>query len=190
MNVQISNMSDEELYTLLANKKKRLAKAAFEEIYARYSTKIYYYCKKILSNENSTNDVFQETFLKIIEASKDGKVMTNFAGYIIKIARNLCLNEKVNIRNTMIYVEDFQLPNSQSNDDKELIEIVGLALESLPMEYRECLILKEFLNFSYNEIAEMLDLTLSVVRIRIHRAKDKLKEILAPYSKEINFLLE
>lgn len=188
--IQFSKISDEELFALLANGKKSIAKSAFEELYSRYSIILYNYCKKILSNENSTSDIFQETFLKVIEASKDGKVMTNFAGYIITIARNLCLNEKDNIRNTMVYVEDFNLSAIPTRDDKELNEIIGIALENLAFEYRECLILKEFLNLSYSQIAELLDISLPVVRIRIHRAKDKLKSILSPYSKEINFLLE
>ena len=52
-------MSDEEVYTFLSNKKKKIAKLAFEELYARYSTKIYSYCKKILMNDESTNDTFR-----------------------------------------------------------------------------------------------------------------------------------
>lgn len=190
MKVQLTNLSDEEVFELLGSRKKSVARDAFEELYGRYSTKIYNYCRKILNNENSTSDAFQETFLKVIEASKEGKVMTNFAGYIIRVARNLCLNEKENIRNTMIYVEDLQLLSTQLKDDKELNEIISVALDSLPFEYRECLILKEFLNFSYNEIAEMLDTTMPIVRIRIHRAKEKLKDLLAPYSNEVTFLLE
>lgn len=190
MSLQLSNMSDEEVYSLLSNKKRQVAKDAFEELYSRYSTKLYSYCKKILLNDESANDAFQETFTKIIEASKKGKVMTNFAGYLITVARNLCLNEKENIRNTMVYVEDIQMPSKLENDNKELIEIISVALDSLPIEYRECLILKEFLNYSYSEIADLLGVNLSIVRIRIHRAKEKLKDILLPYSKEIGFLLE
>lgn len=190
MQIQFSYMSDEEVYTFLSNKKKKIAKLAFEELYARYSTKIYSYCKKILMNDESTNDTFQETFTRIIEASKSGKKMTNFAGFIITIARNLCLNERENIRNTMVYIEDFHLPSTNFNDDKELVEIVRVALDNLPIEFRECLILKEFLNYSYAEIAEITGTNLSLVRIRIHRAKERIKEILSPYSKEIGFLLE
>lgn len=190
MKLQLSNLSDEEVFLLLSNRKRQIAKDAFDELYSRYSTKLYSYCKKILLNDESANDAFQETFTKIIEASKQGKVMTNFAGYLITVARNLCLNEKENIRNTMVYVEDFQMPGGIKNEDKELIDIISVALDSLPLEYRESLILKEFLNYSYKEISELLGISLSIVRIRIHRAKEKLKDILAPYSKEIGFLLE
>ena len=190
MQKQISYMTDEEVYALLSNKKRKVAKLAFEELYSRYSTKLYSYCKKILMNDESANDAFQETFTKIIEASKQGKVMTNFAGYLITVARNHCLNEKENIRNSMVFVEDFQIPINIENDDRELVEIIRVALDSLPFEYRECLILKEFLNYSYSEIAELIGSNLSVVRIRIHRAKEKLKDILLPYSNEIGFLLE
>lgn len=188
--MQLSNLSDEEVFLLLSNRKRQIAKDAFDELYSRYSTKLYSYCKKILLNDESANDAFQETFTKIIEASKQGKVMTNFAGYLITVARNLCLNEKENIRNTMVYVEDFQMPGGIKNEDKELIDIISVALDNLPLEYRESLILKEFLNYSYKEISELLGISLSIVRIRIHRAKEKLKDILAPYSKEIGFLLE
>jgi RNA polymerase sigma-70 factor (ECF subfamily) len=74
---------------------------------------------------------------------------------------------------------DFPLEN------KEIKNIVNLAIDSLPEQYKEIIIMKENMDMSYNEIAKVLDLSLSAVRIRIFRAKEKLKNILTPYLKDL-----
>lgn len=180
----LKHKTDEELYYLLYEDK-QTAKRAFDEIYSRYSAKVYTYCRKVLNNAPAADDIFQDTFEKFLESTNVDRNMTNVAGFLIKIARNLCLNEKDKKYNEMLAIEDFQLPiYDKSFEKKEMNEILNIALDALPEKYREVLILKEFLDFSYQEIADALGSTLPVVRIRIYRAKTKLREILAPYFEE------
>lgn len=190
MKMNFTNISDEEIYALLSEKKS-VSKAAFNEMYSRYSSKIYAYCNKILQNEEAANDVFQETFTRVFTTAQKKKVMTNFAGFITKIARNLCLNEKSKKTVNAVSIDDIRLPtNDKSYGNRQLEELLNSALDDLPDDYREALILKEFLNLSYKEIAEILNSTLPIVRIRIYRAKNKLKELLAPYINEIENIFE
>jgi len=74
--------------------------------------------------------------------------------------------------------------NDKTFEQKEINELINIGLDALPEKYREVIILKEFLDMSYQEIAELLNLTLPVVRIRIYRAKNKLREYLAPFLTE------
>jgi RNA polymerase sigma-70 factor (ECF subfamily) len=66
-------------------------------------------------------------------------------------------------------------------EQKELLDILGRALDLLPDDYREAFVLREYNGLSYNEIAETVGISLDIVKIRIFRAKKKLREILAPY---------
>lgn len=186
-----TNMTDEELFSKLGSSKRKVSKAAFDELYARYSANIFAYCRKILNNEEAARDIFQETFTRIYQTAKKKRVMTNVAGFMIKIARNLCLNEKEKRKRTHISLEDINLPaNDRHYGNKQLEELLNTALEDLPEDYREALILKEFMNMSYKEIANTLNTTLPVVRIRIYRAKNKLKELLAPYFNELENIFD
>lgn len=188
---ELQDISDEELFILLGAKKKKEARKAFDEIYNRYSSKIYSYCRKIMNNDEVANDIFQDTFTRVFEYAKKGKEMKNVAGFILKVARNLCLNEKAKKYNSNVTLEDLKFPHyDKSYGKKELEELLKLAIEDLPNDYKEALVLKEFMDMSYKEIAESLETTLPVIRIRIYRAKNKLKEILSPYLKEIDYLID
>lgn len=180
----LENKTDNELYEMLHQGGKP-GRDAFDVLYARYSSKIFTYCKKILNNSDTAEDIFQETFVRFFESAKVERKMTNVAGFLIRIARNLCLNEKAKKYNDKVPLEDFQMPYlDNSYEKKELNDILNTALEALPEKFREVLILKEFMDLSYNEIAEALNTTLPVIRIRIYRARNKLREILQPYFEE------
>lgn len=183
MKNNFKNMSDEELAAFLSQDDYN-ARLAFDEIYLRNSNKVYLYCKKIFKNDLVAQDVFQETFINFFEACRSGKSMTNVQRFLIKIARNISLNLKSKNKQEFSFIDEIELPfydNEQDNEESD--KILDMALQTLPDKYREVLILKEFLNMSYSEIALILDLNPSVVRIRIFRAKNKLREVLTPYIK-------
>jgi RNA polymerase sigma-70 factor (ECF subfamily) len=157
----------------------------FEVFYDRHSPAIYSYCLKILESEEMARDVIQEVFLRLYEKRFSYENMTNLQGFLIRSARNQCLNIKgKKIDRTDI--EDVVIPHYDSPYyKKQLSDILSLAIEELPDEFKEPLLLKEYMNMSYKEIAEILGETLPVVRVRIFRAKNKLKKILHPYLKEL-----
>ena len=162
------------------------SKKAFDELYRRHSTNVYTYCRKVLNNDPMAEDVFQETFTRFFEGAKQDREMTNVIGYLLKIARNLCLNEKSKKYNDKVSLDDLQLPHYDvSYGNIQLNEILQTALDALPKKYREVIVLREYLDMSYNEIAKTLGTTMPIVRIRIYRAKGKIRELLAPYFEEM-----
>lgn len=162
------------------------SKKAFDELYRRHSTNVYTYCRKVLNNDPMSEDVFQETFTRFFEGAKQDREMTNVIGYLLKIARNLCLNEKSKKYNDKVSLDDLQLPHYDvSYGNIQLNEILQTALDALPKKYREVIVLREYLDMSYNEIAKTLGTTMPIVRIRIYRAKGKIRELLAPYFEEM-----
>ncbi|MER3328283.1 MAG: sigma-70 family RNA polymerase sigma factor, partial [Candidatus Kapaibacterium sp.] len=137
MGKNFKNISDIELYYMLRGSKLE-SKNAFEELYRRHSTNVYTYCRKVLNNDPMAEDIFQETFTRFFEGAKKERVMTNVSGYLIKIARNLCLNEKSKKYNDKVSLDDLQLPHYDvSYGNKQLNELLQTALDALPKKYRE-----------------------------------------------------
>lgn len=176
---EFSKYSDLELSFLMRSENKEIRKKAFDEVYERYSSPVYTFCFRFLRNEELAKDIFQDTFVKFfdyIQIKDDG--VENIGGYLLKIARNLSLNEKYLKKIKKVNIDDVEIKYNDDNyENQQNRELLISSLNQLPAKYRELLILKEFLNYSYNEIAEITEQTRGNVGIMIHRAKQMLKEI-------------
>ncbi len=177
---EFSKYSDLELSFLMCSDNKEIRKKAFDEVYLRYSSVIYTYCFRFLRNEELAKDIFQDTFVKLfdyIQVKNEG--VENLGGYLLKIARNFCLNEKnFNKSKKVVNIDDVEIKYNDDNyEQQQNRELLLKSLNLLPAKYRELLILKEFLNYTYNEIADITEQTRGNVGIMIHRAKQMLKEI-------------
>jgi len=87
-----------------------------------------------------------------------------------------------------VSLEEYHLPtyNDIPHEKKELLELITKAMETLPEDYKEAFVLREYEGLSYQEIADLTETSLSTVKIRIFRAKQKIREILAPYVAELS----
>lgn len=179
MSSDIEKIGDSELYFML-DKDKATAEKAFAELYARYSSRVYAYCRRFLGNKDDARDIFQETFVRFFQSVNEDRVMTNVPAFLLKIARNLCVNFKRKNKETVSF-EEYMYVNQNKNDQDELLKLIKMALDFLPDEYKDLFILREYEGFSYNEISELTGLSLSTVKIRLFRAKQKIREILQPY---------
>ncbi len=181
----ISIHSDAELVARIADSKKE-PERAFAEIYDRYSKKVYAYIIKIVNNKEQAEDIFQETFVRFYQNIQYNYKGGSVIGFIITIARNLCLNykrdKKINVPFEEAIVNFSSMPADDS--DNEHKELVTAALELLDVEYREPLVLRVYEGMRYEEIAEITGTTVGNARLKVHRAKDKLRAILTPYLNE------
>jgi RNA polymerase sigma-70 factor (ECF subfamily) len=179
-----SNYTDEELVEMLNLGKSSNTKDIFDELYKRFSPRVYTYCRKILNyNTELAEDIFQETFIRFFESLKTEKnQVSNLAAFLIKIARNLCLNEKArkSYENIPLEENDYRYID-KSYEKIEISNILHKVLDTLPEQFREVLIMKEFMDMTYQEISDTLETSLPLVRIRIFRAKSKLRELMSPY---------
>lgn len=186
MKQEYGKYSDSEL-TVLLLEKKSIAEPAFAELYSRYSRKIYAYCLKVLGNKEDASDVFQDTFVRFYNSAKQRQISGNIAGYIITIARNLCLNYKRD-RKDLDSFEDYMAPSQNETQDNmdsvEQMELIQGALNKLPMEYREAFILRQYQGYSYQEISDITGESSATVKNRVWRAKEKIKNLLAPFLKD------
>lgn len=186
MRLCFDEYSDAELFYMLCDDK-RTAEGAFSELFKRHSPRIYAYCKRFIGNLEEAEDLFQETFIRFHQSASKDRVMTNVPAFLLKIARNLCVNFKKREKQSVSY-EDYMVPDygtESGSEQSELLDLIKDALETLPDEYKEPFILREYHGLTYKEIAEITEMPLSNVKERIHRAKQKIKDILAPYMQEL-----
>lgn len=156
---------------------------AFQLLYRKHSQSVFRYCLKIVKDESAAKDALQETFIKVYE-NRESYNGTNFKGWLYTIARNTCMNYQ---RDKKEYVEYVEGTRPQfNNEDFILREYIHKMIDTLPDSYREAIILREYEELSYEEIAQVLELDLSLVKIRVHRARKILKKLLEPIVKEIN----
>lgn len=157
---------------------------AFVSLYNRYKGPVYAFCYKMLLDSDAAQDVMQETFLRVYE-NRDRLMKSGaFKSWVFTIARNQCLNWlRKSGRHVAISEEGHELPPASETpftrmEKSEQIRFVTRFLESLRPEYREVLILREYQNLSYEEIAAVTRSTLSAVKSRLFKARRKLAELM------------
>ena len=179
MSNKFEEYDDAVLFELLKNQNSE-SERAFSILFDRHSQRVLAYCKRFVGELEAAEDLLQENFIRFYRAStKKEKIMTNTPAFLIRIARNLCLSYKSNEITHLSY-EDYMVDAYSSNENEnDMIYQIRRALEMLPNEYREPLILREYEGFNYEEIADITGESLNNTKVRIHRAKLKLKEIMS-----------
>jgi RNA polymerase sigma-70 factor (ECF subfamily) len=176
-----SKYSDSELFTLLSTDE---AEGAFSELYSRLSPSVYAYVMRIMRDHDAAADVFQETFTRLYNSAQQRASLDNVKGYIITIARNLCMNErKRSTRLDMVKFEEemYMTPVSRNLEEREMLNLIQRALDQLSHDQREAFVLREYEGLPYNEICALLNLPLDTVKVRVFRARQRIKAILDPY---------
>jgi RNA polymerase sigma-70 factor (ECF subfamily) len=173
--------SDKELIEITARETEPSKSAAFSELYSRYSSSIYLYCRKVFGDGSFAEDIFQDTFMQLLKSIENNHQIGNVHGYLLRTARNLSMNFKRDNRTNLVEYDDFHGQFDDKNYEvKELSIVIDSALELLPEAHKEAFVLQAYQGLSYSEISALTEVPLSTVRNRIVRAKSKLREILTP----------
>jgi len=157
---------------------------AFAEIYMRYKRRVYEYCFRLLQERPAAEDATQNTFIKIQQAVRGLKNPTSFKAWMFTIARNEVYAHLRRARsNGLETIEDVWEVDSPYEEfvSQEQAELVQKLLAQLKPEYREVLLLVEYEQMSYAEIATVTGSTLSSVESRIFKARRALGKKLGPY---------
>ena len=148
---------------------------AFEELFARYRQPLYGFFRRRLGNGESADDLTQETFLAVIRATTRYEPRALVRTYLYGIAFKLLSAERRKLGRDQ--PGDFTAMSSHDSDERLWVR---QALDRLDANDREILMLREYEQLSYGEIAELLRLPVNTVRSRLFRARMELKGILAP----------
>lgn len=163
---------------------------AFVGLYNRFKGPVYAFCYKMLLDRAQAQDVMQETFLRVYE-NRDRLMKTSaFKSWLFTIARNQCLNQLRQSHREVGLGQDIveRLPSSETPftkmDKSEQVAFVTAFLHALKPEYREVLVLREYQNLSYEEIAAVTRNSISSVKSRLFKARRKLAEVMHQSMKE------
>jgi RNA polymerase sigma-70 factor (ECF subfamily) len=182
----LTTYTDEQLVVVIRQKNEQ-SNLAFRTLYDRYAGGIYAYVLKILGDSEKAQDIFQETFIRFYQNVDVNYPTSNIHGFLVKIAKNLCLNAKRDEKKNHVPLEelDLHVSDSQNHDKTELLQLITMSLDLLDFDHREAFVLREYNGFSYEEIAKECGISVANAKTRVCRSKQKIKEILQPYLKEL-----
>jgi len=187
MKVNLKKYSDIDLISLMFESKQQ-EELAFSELYDRYESMVRAYVITVVKHTEKTEDVVQETFIRFYNTIKKGNDFPNVPGFLITVARNMCLNKKRQEKHNVPMEEDFEIKSDYSDgyENKELLELIIMSTEFLKDKYRRAFMLKEFEGFKYREIAEIESIALATAKIRVMRARQMIINTLKPYIKDLS----
>ncbi len=168
--------------------------AFLEDAIERYGKAAYNFAYRLTQNEPDARDLTQEAFVRVYKAWRSFKPGTSFQSWIYRILTNLHRDELR--RRKGRYPEE--LPNDdeprghngrtlavepiEEYVDGYLSEPVSRALAALPPEQRRILLLADIEDLSYQEIAEIVGVSIGTIRSRLHRARGQLRHLVTRYS--------
>lgn len=175
---------DEEKIASLAVEFREGSDGAFKSLYQEFHSSVYRFCLRMLRDPMQAKDSFQETFIKAFEHRSEFRG-DNFPAWLFTIARRVCLNAIRARRNHDSFDETFHGESfSFEKHDVVLRALIEQAVNSLTPALRESLILRDYEGYSYQQIAEIAGIELSLAKVRVHRARLALRSILEPIMQE------
>lgn len=157
---------------------------AFVRLYNLHKRSIYAFCLKMLGDPDAAKDSVQEVFLKMYERRSQLLNPDCFKSWLFAITRNNCISRLRNRNGREEITDDAPEEADQSlaemYDRKEEKDLVTAAVARLKPALREVILLREYYDCSYQEIAEILGTTESVVKSRLYTARQMLYHYLKP----------
>jgi RNA polymerase sigma-70 factor (ECF subfamily) len=158
----------------------------FWKIYDQHYNPVRKFILAYVKDEWAADDLIQETFIKVQKNLKTIKDPSKTSSWIFRIAHNLCHDHyrqskrsSLNQRNIQQEIVPFKEAVVQKElEQQQMGECVQDKMDLLPPDYRSVLILSDIMAFSHKEIAEILEISVSNVKVRIHRARRKFRTIL------------
>ena len=157
----------------------------FLELYDQFYQRVRKFILASVKNESVADDLIQETFIKIQENLDSLRDPAKISSWIFRIAYHLCQDHFRSLKKSSSHEEihdglvDLQeTPVQKKLEQGEMSQCVQDQLNLLPDSQRNVIILAEVMDFSHQEIADILGLTVENVKVRLHRARKKFKSIL------------
>ena len=184
---EASNSKDEISNAELVRKSQFGDKAAFEQLVIRHQELVFSLAYKLTGNREMANDVAQEAFIRAWKAIEKFRGDSTFSTWIYRITVNTAwtLRKKAKKHNTLNIDDTYEPIVIDEKKDPELVAInsdlssvLVNALDKIPIDQRIIVELKNIEGRSHKEIADYLDISVTAAKVRLHRAHQKLRQIL------------
>src|SRR5438132_1458848 len=154
--------------------------AAFRELVERFSPRLRYFLRKLLAPADDAEDALQDVWLDVFRGLARLKDPQALLAWLYRIARDRAYARLRKARRLELPLDEAQLEESAAENDEEFsaedAASVHAALDELPAQQREVLVLRFLEEMSYEEIARVVGCQVGTVRSRIHYAKRAVRE--------------
>lgn len=182
------NLSDFELIQKFKNGEQ----SCFEELIRRYKNKVYAYIGMYIHDQALAEDIFQDTFLKVIQSLKSGKYSDDgrFLSWVIRIAHNLIIDHFRRLKQLNVILNDdyeSDLFNSKSladeNVEENMVKVqirkdVRKLVNQLPEDQREVVIMRHYTGLSFKEIADITGVSINTALGRMRYALINIRKMM------------
>lgn len=166
--------------------------SSFEILVKRHKDKVYTYIFLMVKNDHLANDIFQETFIKVVKSLNIGKYQENgkFISWVVRIAHNLVIDhfrKEKQMRTFSNDVYETDIFNSSKFSDAtieddiiqdQIKDDVRKLVDHLPEEQREVILLRHFSGLSFKDIAEQTDVSINTALGRMRYALINLRKLI------------
>lgn len=196
--VELARASDEELIDRFVHGES----AAFAELLERYRDKVFQFACWTLGSgrdRSEAEDATQEVFLQLFRSARSFRHRSKFRTWLYSLARNVCRQHAAKLRRRPFtpWREDaeedpvLEIPDGQPGpldqiEEEERHRLLRAAVEGLPPHHRGVLLLRDWEDLSYEEIAEVMQVPVGTVRSRLFHARAALARQLAGYFRSEN----
>lgn len=180
----VSDLTDEQIVKLAVEENPD----AFGEIVKRWERKIFALCFGMLKREDEAKDATQEAFIAAYKNLDRFRGEAKVSSWLHRIAVNQCLTRKrrEKTRSESFFDESesaeekvFEAPETVSpahkTEKNERLQAVRLAVQTLPPDLKQVIIMKEFEEMTFQEISDAMDMPLSTVKSRLYTALKQLR---------------
>jgi RNA polymerase sigma-70 factor (ECF subfamily) len=166
--------------------------SCFEEIIRRHKSKVYAYITLYIRDQALVEDLFQDTFLKVIQSVKAGKYYDNgkFLSWVMRIAHNLIIDhfrrlKQMNVMSNDDYESDLfnSRKFSNPNIEEQIVKVqirkdVRRLINQLPDDQKEVVILRHYAGLSFKEIADITDVSINTALGRMRYALINMRKLM------------
>ena len=162
---------------------------SFDLLVRRYQRRVYSLAYRMVKNHDAADDIAQDTFIKAYSSIKSFKLGHPLFTWLYRICMNLSINylkrQKFVISESRFEEESSPLEKETTSEDplsllvkKEQEKKIEQAIDLLPPKYRTVFVLRVYEDLSYEEIAQVLKISLGTVMSRLFRARERLQDLL------------
>jgi RNA polymerase sigma-70 factor (ECF subfamily) len=169
---------------------------AFAWLVERYEARLVNYLYRLVRNSEDAHDLAQEVFLKVYQALDRFDPQYRFSTWLFRVAQNAAIDQIRRQRLKLVSMtrespdggeeRDWDFPSADPTPygdlrNRERGGAIQQAIDALPWEYRELILMRHFGELSYEEIATMKELPLGTVKNKLFRGRQMLKEKLGDF---------
>lgn len=169
-------MTDEQLMTFI----KAGSLDYLNELFRRYSKRLYNYFLKSTLDKSDSDDLTQELFVRVLKYRKSFREENVFEHWIFQIARNMLKDHfrKLKVhKDRFNLVEEFpEVENEEGQNELYKEQKLYQAMEALSAEKRELLVLSKFQGIKYEQLAQLKGTTVANIKVQVHRTIKELKK--------------